>query len=154
MTNWFWLIYVCALCRVLSNNLSIAQTIPAYTPAGAPPPRDDEDVSTEPTPVTTMRNMISSLLSSHPGDNPAALHPALAETVHVIMSIAGLDDPPGRVVVGNENAEQVKERLKAVSEELEDYLEASTGVDATGQVPLPPSVDVLGRTGSVAEAAT
>ena len=48
----------------------------------------------------------------------------------MITSIAGLDDPPGRIVVGSENAEQVKERLKAVSEELEDFLEVSIRVDA------------------------
>jgi len=40
-------------------------------------------------------------------------------------------------VVGSENAEQVKERLKAVSEELEDFLEVSVAVDAKGPLLYP-----------------
>ena len=75
-----------------------------------------------------------------------SLQPILAETVHVVTSIAGLADPPGRIVVGSENAEQVKERLKAVSEELEDFLEVSIRVDANPKpAPAPLTATATGK---------
>ncbi|KAF8469136.1 hypothetical protein BDZ91DRAFT_721777 [Kalaharituber pfeilii] len=89
---------------------------------------------THPTPLPTTTSKITNTTEyvPTPVNYPSPTHlssllPILAETVHIITSIAGTEDPPGRIVVGNENAEQVKERLKAVSEELEDYLEASGG---------------------------
>lgn len=56
----------------------------------------------------------------------------LSETVSIIMSIAALENPPGRIVVGNEGIEQVKDRVKTVSEELEEFLDASLGADIPG----------------------
>ncbi|PWW80472.1 NAD(P)-binding protein [Tuber magnatum] len=53
----------------------------------------------------------------------------LEETVSIITHIAALENPPGRIVVGAEGIEQVKDRLKTVSEELEEFLGASLGVD-------------------------
>ncbi|KAI5806567.1 hypothetical protein DFH27DRAFT_479713, partial [Peziza echinospora] len=82
---------------------------------------------------STLPTTQTSTLTQHeinPQSLPSLL-PALAESIYIITSISGLADPPGRIVVGNENAEQVKERLKAVSEELEDYLEASMSVDVS-----------------------
>ncbi|KAI5803071.1 hypothetical protein EDC01DRAFT_721097 [Geopyxis carbonaria] len=51
------------------------------------------------------------------------------EAVGVVMAIAGVENPPGRITVGEEAVEMVKERLKTLSEELEEYLEASLGAD-------------------------
>ncbi|CUS09315.1 unnamed protein product [Tuber aestivum] len=53
----------------------------------------------------------------------------LEETVSIVMHIAALENPPGRIVVGAEGIEQVKDRLKTVSEELEEFLSASLGAD-------------------------
>ncbi|RPB25351.1 NAD(P)-binding protein [Terfezia boudieri ATCC MYA-4762] len=136
--------------NVLSNPLTIFPEHPSYKN----PPFATSTNGRIHTPVTFMRNLISTMHpattiptpispSSPPNTTPVPAHHTpptsllslasiLAETVHIITSISGLDDPPGRIVVGSENAEQVKERLKAVSEELEDFLEVSVSVDAKG----------------------
>ncbi|EON61531.1 hypothetical protein W97_00746 [Coniosporium apollinis CBS 100218] len=61
---------------------------------------------------------------------PAAVKAALiAETVHALAAIGGHDNPPARHIVGFEGVASVKEKLKTVSEELEDFIEVSAGVD-------------------------
>ena len=55
--------------------------------------------------------------------------PDLADTVRVIAAIAGSDNPPGRVTVGAHSVDAVRERLKTLSEELEEYLDASLAAD-------------------------
>lgn len=74
-------------------------------------------------PFSTLENLLSS--------TPQPDH-ILSETVSIIMSIAALENPPGRIVVGNEGVEQVKDRVKTVSEELEEFLDASLGADIPG----------------------
>lgn len=74
-------------------------------------------------PFNTMKNILSS--TSQPDH-------ILSEAVSIIMSIAALENPPGRIVVGNESIEQVKDRVKTVSEELEEFLDASLGADIPG----------------------
>lgn len=53
----------------------------------------------------------------------------IIETVFAIAAIGGHDNPPARHIVGFEGVESVKEKLKTVSEELEDFLEVSSAVD-------------------------
>lgn len=53
----------------------------------------------------------------------------VAETVHAITAIGGHDNPPARHIVGSEGVATVKEKLKTVSEELEDFVECSSAVD-------------------------
>lgn len=53
----------------------------------------------------------------------------IAETVHAMTAIGGHDNPPARHIVGFEGVASVKEKLKTVSEELEDFIEVSTMVD-------------------------
>jgi NAD(P)-dependent dehydrogenase (short-subunit alcohol dehydrogenase family) len=53
----------------------------------------------------------------------------LAETVHALTAIGGHENPPARHIVGPEGVASVKEKLKTVSEELEDFVEASNAVD-------------------------
>jgi hypothetical protein len=53
----------------------------------------------------------------------------IAETVFAIAAIGGHDNPPARHIVGAEGVLSVKEKLKTVSEELEDFVEVSFGVD-------------------------
>ena len=51
------------------------------------------------------------------------------ETVHALAAIGGHENPPARHIVGFEGAEAVKEKLKTVSEELEDFVECSSAAD-------------------------
>jgi hypothetical protein len=51
------------------------------------------------------------------------------ELVHALSSIGGRDNPPARLIVGWEGIASVKEKLKTVSEELEDFVEISESVD-------------------------
>ncbi|OCL08522.1 NAD(P)-binding protein [Glonium stellatum] len=53
----------------------------------------------------------------------------IAETVHALTAIGGHDNPPARHIVGFEGVASVKEKLKTVSEELEDFIEVSSAVD-------------------------
>ncbi|KAH8149797.1 uncharacterized protein LAJ45_05949 [Morchella importuna] len=74
-------------------------------------------------PTHPFRNMTNILSLSPPPEH------IMSETVSIILHIAALENPPGRIVVGNEGIEQVKDRVKTVSEELEEFLEASLGAD-------------------------
>ena len=53
----------------------------------------------------------------------------IAETVHAVTAIGGHENPPARHIVGHEGIASVKEKLKTVSEELEEFVEASNAVD-------------------------
>ena len=53
----------------------------------------------------------------------------LAETVHAILAIGGHDNPPARHIVGFEGVASVREKLKTVSEEFEDFVAVSCAVD-------------------------
>lgn len=52
-----------------------------------------------------------------------------AEIVHSLASIGSRENPPARLIVGFEGISTVKEKLKTVSEELEDFIEVSEQVD-------------------------
>ena len=58
----------------------------------------------------------------------------LAETIHALTAIGGLENPPARHIVGFEGVASVKEKLKTVSEELEDFVEVSSAVDIEEKV--------------------
>jgi NAD(P)-dependent dehydrogenase (short-subunit alcohol dehydrogenase family) len=53
----------------------------------------------------------------------------VTETVHALTAIGGHENPPARHIVGFEGSIAVKEKLKTVTEELEEFLEASIAVD-------------------------
>lgn len=53
----------------------------------------------------------------------------LAETLFAVIAIAGHLNPPTRHIVGYEAVASVKEKLKTVSEELEDFVEVSCAAD-------------------------
>ena len=61
--------------------------------------------------------------------SPAFEANLIAETVHAILAIGGHDNPPARHIVGHEGVTTVKEKLKTMSEELEEFVEVSTSVD-------------------------
>ncbi|KAK6350776.1 hypothetical protein TWF718_003962 [Orbilia javanica] len=78
----------------------------------------------------------------YPNLTPNAQLALVAETTKVIMAVAGKDNPPGRIIVGGEDGgedgeggvQSVKERMKAVSEELEEFLECAMSVDVPNAV--------------------
>lgn len=51
------------------------------------------------------------------------------ETVHALTAIGGHENPPSRHIVGAEAALAVKEKLKTVTEEMEDFVDSSLAVD-------------------------
>ncbi len=53
----------------------------------------------------------------------------VSETVYAIIAIGGHENPPSRHIVGQEGVASVKEKLKTVSEELEDFIQCSFAVD-------------------------
>lgn len=65
----------------------------------------------------------------HPPLSSAHLEVLVTETVYAITSIGGHENPPSRHIVGQEGVASVKEKLKTVSEELEDFIQASFAVD-------------------------
>lgn len=67
----------------------------------------------------------------YPPLSPAHLEILTAETVHALTAIGGHENPPSRHIVGQEGVASVKEKLKTVSEELEDFIQASCAVDIT-----------------------
>lgn len=65
----------------------------------------------------------------HPPMVPALKESLIAETVYALLAIGGHDNPPARHIVGFEGIASVKEKLKTVSEELEEFVEVSQSVD-------------------------
>lgn len=67
--------------------------------------------------------------TTFPTLTPVFRESLIAETVHALIAIGGHDNPPARHIVGDEGIASVKEKLKTVSEELEDFIEVSGSVD-------------------------
>ncbi|RMX96609.1 hypothetical protein D0867_13079 [Hortaea werneckii] len=122
--------------NVLTHKISSAPPMSAYAEENNPAPLS--------------RNILSGLLDRIEGteepttgdqlhsNEVTALYPPLskpmkerlvAETVHAVAAIGGHDNPPARHIVGFEGVQTVKEKLKTVSEELEDFVECSSAVD-------------------------
>jgi hypothetical protein len=53
----------------------------------------------------------------------------VSETVVSLAAIGGHDNPPARLIVGFEGIASVKDKLRTISEELEDFIEVSGQVD-------------------------
>lgn len=82
---------------------------------------------------------VPEIVSMHPPLSSAHLEVLVSETVYAITSIGGHENPPSRHIVGQEGVASVKEKLKTVSEELEDFIQASFAVDvAADSDPVPP----------------
>ncbi|KAF2755573.1 short chain dehydrogenase/reductase family protein-like protein [Pseudovirgaria hyperparasitica] len=91
-----------------------------------------------PSPASTVHNptlgdqlSTENVTSLYPPLVPSFKDPLIAETVHALTAIGGHDNPPARHIVGLEGVMAVKEKLKTVSEELEDFIEVSNAVDIT-----------------------
>ncbi|KAJ5822733.1 hypothetical protein N7447_005073 [Penicillium robsamsonii] len=159
-------IFQCSIEIGILTNLvtSVPPIFPAYSPANnqAPlfrgilnhlvPQLPDASVSSD-SPVTPSRVYdenarvssiengpfsASEVVSMHPPLSSAHLEVLVAETVYAITSIGGHENPPSRHIVGQEGVASVKEKLKTVSEELEDFIQASFAVDvAADSDPIP-----------------
>lgn len=104
-----------------------------------------EPYDSEQNPAPSIRDILSNMLNTNPETAIDAEHteivdrypklPASAldklvmETVHALAAIGGHENPPGRHIVGYEGTVAVKEKLTTVTEELEDFVEASLAVD-------------------------
>lgn len=145
---------------VLTNKITFAPQLPQYESTNNPAPG--------------LRTILTNVLNSNPdtrispsdhdqnskGDNEAIIsrYPRLLseakdrlvlETIHALTAIGGHENPPARHIVGYEGVASVKEKLKTVSEELEDFVEVSCAVDIfksdVGRAALTgPKVDMVG----------
>jgi hypothetical protein len=135
--------------NVLTNKISSAPLLPAYAPSEHPAPLSrsiigglldrielssrpptSED-SSAPTPPLGPKALSSAekvevIYPSLSSEMKASL---IAETIHAVTAVSGHDNPPARHMVGLEGVASVKEKLKTVSEELEDFVEVSAAVD-------------------------
>ncbi|XHF96795.1 hypothetical protein AWENTII_000413 [Aspergillus wentii] len=144
---------------ILTNLItSVPPIVPAYSPAANHAPLfrgilnrlvprlpDIQSRSDEDSPATDSNNgKQSSSNASSAGDGPfsapeirstypplssAHMEVLVAETVYAITAIGGHENPPSRHIVGQEGVASVKEKLKTVSEELEDFIQASFAID-------------------------
>lgn len=117
----------------LTNRIIFAPPLPGYEHGEA-------------SPAPSIRDMLAGVLAAHPdtaldpdGEGeiqaryprlpPAAADRLVMETVHALTAIGGHENPPARHIVGFEGSVAVREKLKTVTEEMEDFVEASLAVD-------------------------
>ncbi|KAL8848324.1 MAG: hypothetical protein Q9221_006627 [Calogaya cf. arnoldii] len=134
--------------NILTNQITAAPQLPQYSPDNNPAPlfreiigalldRVDATAKTnEPSngPSDLGRFSSDSIISVYPQLSEGTKLQLLAETVNALAAIGGHENPPARHIVGHEAVASVKEKLKTVSEELEDFVEVSCAVDLHQQV--------------------
>ncbi|KAK4997150.1 hypothetical protein LTR66_003374 [Elasticomyces elasticus] len=122
--------------NVLTNKITSVPPLPEYCPSVNPAPLsrdilsgllDRLDGSEEP----TIGDQLSSpdIQSLYAPLAPQMKERLVAETVYAVAAVGGHDNPPARHIVGFEGVASVKEKLKTVSEELEDFVEVSAAAD-------------------------
>lgn len=94
---------------------------PEAEPEACPPTPDSTSLDPEPARGDIFRR--------YPVLPQGAADKLVAETVHALIAIGGHENPPSRHIVGSEGAIAVKEKLKTVTEEMEDFVDASLAVD-------------------------
>jgi hypothetical protein len=122
--------------QVLANKIIFAPQLPQYESHNNPAPglRDILSNVVNLHPETRIcdqkgKQSKSSIVSRHPRLPCEARDRLVMETVHALTAIGGHENPPARHIVGFEGVASVKEKLKTVSEELEDFVEVSCAVD-------------------------
>jgi hypothetical protein len=124
---------------VFTNKLTAAPPMPEYEPDNNHAPLAREIFSRVLETVSTSENDIEQQLHSnkitslYPSLPPIVENRLVLETVFALASIGGHDNPPARLIVGFEGIASVKEKLKTISEELEDFYEVSEQVDLPRQ---------------------
>lgn len=107
-----------------------------------PPPENEAN------PAPSIRDMLTHVLNTNPETEiqqsetevqvrypklpPAAVDRIVMETVHALTAIGGHENPPARHIVGFEGSIAVKDKLRTMTEELEDFVEATMSVDIWG----------------------
>jgi len=122
---------------VLTNKIIFAPQLPQYQSHNNPAPgmRDILSNVVNVNPDTRIsdhkgkQSDKSSIVSRYPRLPSEARDKLVMETVHALTAIGGHENPPARHIVGFEGVASVKEKLKTVSEELEDFVEVSCAVD-------------------------
>ena len=126
--------------NVLTNRITSAPRLPQYAPEFNPAPLfrtiiggllDRLEGGDKPEKGQRSLSKLSSAetVSIYPNLPPQMSTSMLAETINAIAAIGGHENPPARHIVGFEGIASVKEKLKTVSEELEDFIEVSCAVD-------------------------
>ncbi|EME47679.1 hypothetical protein DOTSEDRAFT_69587 [Dothistroma septosporum NZE10] len=122
--------------NVLTHRITSAPPMACYTEENNPAPLsrnilssllDRIDGAAEP--VTGDQLHSSEVQSLYPPLSKGMKERLVAETVHAVAAIGGHDNPPARHIVGIEGVLAVKEKLKTVSEELEEFVECSSAAD-------------------------
>ncbi|KAL9003984.1 MAG: hypothetical protein Q9188_003169 [Gyalolechia gomerana] len=137
---------------VLTNQITIAAQLPQYRPENNSAPLfreiiggildrlastiQDESASNGRL-KPSFRLRPDQIVSIYPQLSEQMKVRLLAETIHGLTAIGGHDNPPARHIVGHEAVGIVKEKLKTVSEELEEFVEVSCAVDIDGEIPSP-----------------
>ena len=123
---------------VLTNKIVSAPSMPQYSPENNPAPLfrgilgglldrlGHVQQNTNHEPATLAGDQITAIYPKLPPQMQSSL---LAETITAITAIGGHENPPARHIVGHEGVASVKEKLKTVSEELEDFVDCSYAVD-------------------------
>ena len=123
---------------ILTNRIVFAPLLDQYAPENNPAPLSRNiinrllagiDKSQQNGNHDTSALASDQIVSLYPKLPPEMKSALLAETINVITAIGGHDNPPARHIVGHEGVASVKEKLKTVSEELEDFVEVSCAVD-------------------------
>jgi NAD(P)-dependent dehydrogenase (short-subunit alcohol dehydrogenase family) len=117
--------------QTLTNKIVFAPSLPFYDSENNPAPsvRDMLTNMLNMNPETVVGQSDTEALQRYPKLPSTSIDRLVAETVHALTAIGGHENPPARHIVGFEGAEAVKEKLKTVTEELEDFVEASVAVD-------------------------
>ena len=115
----------------LTNKIIFAPQLPYYDSEVNPAPsiRDMLSNVLNVNPETAIEPSETEILYRYPRLPPSSVDRLVMETVHALTAIGGHENPPTRHIVGFEGSIAVKEKLKTVTEELEDFVEASVAVD-------------------------
>ncbi len=115
----------------LTNKIIFAPQLPFYDSEINPAPsiRDMLTNVLNMNPDTALEPSDTDILYRYPKLPSASIDRLVMETVHALTAIGGHENPPARHIVGFEGSVAVKEKLKTVTEELEDLVEASLAVD-------------------------
>ncbi|KAL3471797.1 hypothetical protein BJX99DRAFT_250172 [Aspergillus californicus] len=141
-------IFQCSIEIPILTNLvtSVPPIVPAYSPGINPAPlfrgilnrliprlpNTQTNGSQNPNQATSIEEgpfSVPDLISTYPPLSSAHMEVLVTEAVYAITAIGGHENPPSRHIVGQEGTASVKEKLKTVSEELEDFIQCSFAVD-------------------------
>lgn len=115
----------------LTNKIIFSPSLPVYDSENNPAPsvRDMLTNVLNLNSETAVEPSETEIIQRYPKLPPSSMDRLVGETVYALTAIGGHENPPARHIVGFEGAEAVKEKLKTVTEELEDFVEASLAVD-------------------------